>query len=551
MHTLTNLAAAITLAMIISAPCQLADAQTQQTDKTTSGWRILFAPVASTITYLIDQTGNMNHTWDNTYRPAYSCYSLQDGIILRTTSTGKYGGGVQKITWDGTVIWDYQYHDMPSYSATHEAIMLPNGDVLMLATEYKSYDDAVQAGRDPSLYINPGDHVLDSDYIIEVHPTGPTSGIIVWEWHIWDHLIQDYDVTKSNYGVVSQHPELMNINYIGDPEELDALGWLHSNSLDYNASRDQILLSLRNPSEIYVIDHSTTIQEAAGHTGGTYGHGGDFIYRWGNPAAYDQSGSRMLHYQHSVKWVPSGYPGVGHITIFDNCAGATYSKALEIIPPLNPDGTYYKTGGIYGPTSYLWTYTVTPRSFHMGSVQRMPNGNTLICGGENGRIWIVKPTGETAWSYTYDASPGLNWIFNACLWCDQQPSMTPDLETEGSLVWSQVTPGSIVSGSFTVRNIGTGVLDWSVDVSNLTWGDWTFTPQTGSTGSSMLVQVSVIVPDEQNGDFEGYIRVYNANNASDYDLVPVILTTILINPEPKDGPLFGINQLSITFCEDL
>lgn len=55
--------------------------------------------------------------------------------------------------------------------------------------------------------------------------------------------------------------------------------WTHANAIAYNPRLDQILLSFRNTGEIYIIDHSTTTAQAAGHTGGRYGHGGDFLYR--------------------------------------------------------------------------------------------------------------------------------------------------------------------------------------------------------------------------------------------------------------------------------
>ena len=78
----------------------------------------------------------------------------------------------------------------------------------------------------------------------------------------WDHLIQDFDSTLSNYGVISDHPELLDINLVS--LDLAALGysdWTHSNSIDYNEELDQILISSRNMHEIYIIDHSTTTEE--------------------------------------------------------------------------------------------------------------------------------------------------------------------------------------------------------------------------------------------------------------------------------------------------
>ena len=118
--------------------------------------------------------------------------------------------------------------------------------------------------------------------IVEIEPDGPTGGNIVWEWHVWDHLVQDADPTKDNYGVIADHPELLDINF-GDVE---GGTWLHVNAVDYNPELDQIVICARNVSEIYIIDHSTTAEEAAGHTGGNQGHGGDFLYRWGNPLVY-------------------------------------------------------------------------------------------------------------------------------------------------------------------------------------------------------------------------------------------------------------------------
>ena len=88
--------------------------------------------------------------------------------------------------------------------------------------------------------------------------------------HVWDHLIQDFDPSKANYGDVEDHPELVDINFGSYSSD-----WLHSNSIDYNEEFDQILLSVHNFHEIWIIDHSTTTEEAAGHTGGNSGKGGD------------------------------------------------------------------------------------------------------------------------------------------------------------------------------------------------------------------------------------------------------------------------------------
>jgi len=319
--------------------------------------QIIYAPMYSTSTYLRDGTGSLNHTWSSTFFPGVMVRWLGDGKILRTIRVGVgpggggAGGGVQIVEWDGTVDWDYRYNS-DGVLSHHDVQMLPNGNVLLIAWETKSRTECIAAGRNPSHVTTQG---LMPDHIIEVKPTGPTSGDIVWEWHVWDHLIQDYDSSKANYGVVADHPELVDINYVTSSQQ----DLMHTNSIDYNAQFDQIVISVRYYSEIWVIDHSTTTEEAAGHTGGNSGKGGDLLYRWGNPQAYDRgtSSDRKLFEQHDTNWIDEGFPGEGDILIFNNGVGRQYSTVDEIVPPVDEYGEYYLApGSAYGPTAQTWIY---------------------------------------------------------------------------------------------------------------------------------------------------------------------------------------------------
>ena len=208
----------------------------------------------------------------------------------------------------------------------------------MIAWDKKTTEDATAAGRRPESVPNG----LMVDSLVEIKPTGKTTGQVVWEWHLWDHLIQDHDKTKTNYGTVSAHPELVDVNfgqdvvgaiaatpdgannlrsigYVGNtPNPPNGRGpggpgrgnpdWTHINSVAYNADLDQIVVSVHNFSEIWIIDHSTTTAEAASHKGGTSGKGGDLLYRWGNPRAY-RAGTNVdqrLFAQHNASWIPKG-----------------------------------------------------------------------------------------------------------------------------------------------------------------------------------------------------------------------------------------------------
>jgi len=228
-------------------------------------------------------------------------------------------------------------------------------------------------------------------------------GKIVWEWRVWDHLVQDFDRTKANYGAVAAHPELIDVHCNGRGAPAF---WNHMNSIAYNAKLDQIALSVRGCNEIWFLDHSTTTKEAASHTGGKHGKGGDLIYRWGNPAAYKRgtTGDKQLVQQHDAQWIPDGSPGAGHITIFNNGYDRGWSSVEEIVPPVDAGGRYILAPGkAYGPEKPLWHYEAKNRtdffSSEISGAHRLPNGNTLICAGVTGHLFEITPAGETVWQY--------------------------------------------------------------------------------------------------------------------------------------------------------
>ena len=501
--------------------------------------QILYSPMWSTTTYLIDSSGAVNHTWPSNYLPGVAVWWLGDGTILRTIrvgagpGTGGAGGGVQKVESDGTVVWDFRYNTNGVLSH-HDVKTLPNGDVLLIAWETKTRPEAIAAGRNPSYVTMQG---LMPDHIIEVEPTGPSSGDIVWEWHMWDHLIQDYDASQANYGVVRDHPELVDINYVTSSE----VDLMHTNSIDYNERYDQILISVLYYNEIWVIDHSTTTEEAAGHTGGNSGKGGDLLYRWGNPQTYDAgtSSDQKLFSQHDTSWIKAGLPGAGDILIFNNGPnrpGSHYSSVDEIVPPVNENGEYYlEPGSAYGPAAQTWMYVANPpTSFyasHLSGAQRLADGDTLICNGITGKIFEVTPQGSTVWQYSGSQVFKVEYIPPEAPEPPPGNTTTPDLDCTGSLSWSDIQPGETVHGSFQVQNIGDSgsLLNWTVNSSSLTWGTWTFTPASGENltpeEGSVTVQAYVVAPNEENAEFQGFLQVQNRDNASDFDTIPVILKT--------------------------
>jgi len=392
------------------------------------GGYTLFSPVHSKTAYMIDHDGKVVHAWDTAYLPGNSAYLLDDGTLIRTAypgpgsnptfPAGGAGGRVQRIAWNGTILWDFTYSNA-THLLHHDIKVMPNGHILMIAWEYKSGAEAIAAGRNPNLL---DDGELWPDHVIEVEPDGPTSGKIVWEWHVWDHLVQRYNASLPNYGLVKDHPGLIDLNYVSYPRAF--ADWNHVNSVDYNPKLDQVMLSCHQFNEIWVIDHSTNTTEAAGHTGGKGGKGGDLLYRWGNPLAYRAGvqADQKLFRQHNAKWITDGLNGTGDILIFNNGPGrpgGPYSSVDEIVPPVQPDGSYpLVTGSAYGPAGTKWRYTApNPTDFfalQLSSAQRLLDRNTLVCDGTNGILFEVTPGGQRIWNYTSPYPGGVQTdIFSA------------------------------------------------------------------------------------------------------------------------------------------
>ena len=244
--------------------------------------------------YLIDKDGNIAKTWNCNYSCNYTVLLKENGNIVRggvyngnQLNGAAIGGIVQEIDPSGNVVWQHIYSN--ANHCSHHDITLIGDNVLLTAWEVKSTNELTQAG-----YQNASSEKWPTHFV-EIAQNG-SAGQIVWEWHIWDHLIQDHDASKDNYGVIANHPELIDINMIantgGGPGGMNSGDWFHINGIDYNEELDQIAFSSRHASEVYIIDHSTTTTQAASHSGGNSGMGGDILYRWGNPSNYGTSGNQ-------------------------------------------------------------------------------------------------------------------------------------------------------------------------------------------------------------------------------------------------------------------
>ncbi|TNE49231.1 MAG: T9SS type A sorting domain-containing protein [Bacteroidetes bacterium] len=384
-----------------------------------NGYNLIY-PHSQPNVYLFDNCGEIVHVWTDTvgYVPGNTAYLLPDGNLVKTKRPAAVagnpiwaggGGAIIEIRdWDNNLLWQFEQNDAVA-RLHHDIEVLPSGNILAIMWEAKTVQECIDAGRDSSLLT---DEVLWPDAIIEIEPY---TGNIVWKWHVWDHLVQDFDATKANYGVVADHPELIDFNY--DTTNGDA-DWLHSNALDYHPGNDMIMMSVPTFSELWVIDHSTTTAQAAGHVGGFGGRGGDLLFRWGNPAAYraGTAADQKLFYQHDTNWaldfLDFTHPHYGKIAVFNNRVGADYSAANLINPPFDMyTWSFPMQNGAFLPADYDLTINhPDPQRIYstgLSSIQVLPNGNFLICAGRWGYSFEITPDGDIVWEYITPLSSGM------------------------------------------------------------------------------------------------------------------------------------------------
>ncbi len=379
--------------------------------KSYDGYTLLYPHNQSTV-FLIDNCGQYVHTWidSSNFRPGNTAYLLKNGNLVKTKrdkdATGSQpiwagGGGeiVEVRSWDNELLHSFELNN-DSYRLHHDIAVMPNGNVLLVAWERKDSLDCVESGRNPSFL---PDNEIWSEVIFEWNPT---QDLIVWQWHAWDHLVQDFDSSKNNFGVVSEKIHKINLNHFINDGTAD---WLHINSIDYNPILDQIMLSVPYFDEVWIIDHSTSTEEAASSTGGNMNLGGDLLYRIGNASTYgldDQD--QLLFFQHDAHWVnefvePSN-PYFDHVVVFNNRVGEDYSS-IELFKTSWDmyEAKYVVSNNSFEPFSFEQTIThPNPQSFYstgLSSAQVLPNGNILATSGRQGYLVELTPSNEVVWEY--------------------------------------------------------------------------------------------------------------------------------------------------------
>ncbi|CAL2075705.1 Arylsulfotransferase ASST [Tenacibaculum sp. 190524A05c] len=344
---------------------------------------VLVSDAGADEVYLLQKDGKKFHEWTLTNELGNDAYLEDSGKLLALLKTdddkiifGGSGGQIQVINPDNTIDWQFVY-STEDYNLHHDIERLPNGNIIALVWEKKTAADAQDRG-----------YQLDKDvYIESVIEVNPSTNQIVWKWSSWDHLIQDADNTKMNFGSVSNNPQLIDINF----NNLDNGDIMHANAIEYDEKNDIIFISVNFYHEVWVIDHSTTTDQAKTDTGGNYNKGGNLLYRFGNPSTSKNTGTQLFSNNHACNIINDNLPGAGNMLIFNNGSAQSQSVVHELQLPTTFD---FNTA----PTS-VWSFTdANLFSSKVSGAYRTENGNTIITEGDFG-YWEVTASKEVVWKY--------------------------------------------------------------------------------------------------------------------------------------------------------
>jgi hypothetical protein len=434
-------------------------------------------------TYLIDFEGHVIHTWNIGTNPRFT----GDGVLLDAVGGNPSNQNTWKeLDWDGNVVWQYaearsNYHGHHDFTKIYNP-KLGDSTFLYIANKDLTAQQCLDAGCDPQ-YNYDGSQM---DAIVEVD----RQGTVIWEWWFFDHVVQDIFPAKPTYGIIANTPGRIDLNIRGNHVKSD---WLHCNSLDYNETLDLIVINSVH-GEFYVIDHGNTFipNQPANSIALAAGPAGDFKYRFGDPAKYDQgdppsvldnwekatAGNKQLGGSHDIQWIRPGLPGEGNFLVFDNAQNlfelTPQSYILEINPYLDSSGG--NTGQFVNPPDagyivesspdqnlmkenknvskqIVWKYSSKNNtSFYStigSSAERLPNGNTFICAMNDGHFFEIAPADTSVvWEYTnpmtrdgikrikVDNYPTYNGVFRAYRYAATDPG----------LLGHDLTPGPTMTG---------------------------------------------------------------------------------------------------------
>jgi len=383
---------------------------------------------------IIDMNGNIINQWKGMSAGFAPNKILPGGYVMGSTGirNPKYSFqdmlDLVQVDWEGNIVWHFD---------KYEQIKDPRQKPVWMARQHHDY----QREGNPVGYYVPGmdplvaqgntiilchknlhnpkisDKLLLDDTIIEVN----WDGKIIWEWRCSDHF-DEMGFSEEAKNTLARNPTMRNAGGgMGD--------WMHMNSVsalgpnkwfdsgDNRFHPDNIIWDGRQTNILAITDKKT----------------GGIVWQVGPNYAATPALKKLGQFigQHHVHMIPKGLLGEGNILAFDNGGWAGYGAPNPGAPTGNNNALRdYSRVLEFDPITLeiVWQYTAREAGFVMpvdgykfysgfiSSAQRLPNGNTLITEGADGRLFEVTIEHEIVWEYIspyYGKNKNQNMVYRA------------------------------------------------------------------------------------------------------------------------------------------
>jgi len=365
---------------------------------------------------LIDMNGTVVNQWKGMGAEFSPKRILPGGYIMGSTGirNPKYSFqdalDLVQVDWEGNIVWRFD---------KYERVKDPRQKPKWMARQHHDYQregnpvgyyvpnmDPVVKGGNTIILCHKNlrnskisDKILLDDTIIEV----TWEGKIIWEWVCSDHF-DEMEFGEDAKNALARNPNMrMAFGGAGD--------WMHMNSAstlgpnrwydsgDERFHPDNIIWDGRETNIMAITDKRT----------------GKIVWKIGPDYTATEALRKLGQFvgQHHVHMIPRGLPGEGNILAFDNGGSAGYGNPNPGAPTGNKNALRnYSRVVEFDPINLkiIWQYTAREAGFaivdfyqffshYISSAQRLPNGNTLITEGANGRLLEVTPEHELVWEY--------------------------------------------------------------------------------------------------------------------------------------------------------
>ncbi|MTD37894.1 ArsR family transcriptional regulator [Erwinia sp. CPCC 100877] len=331
-------------------------------------------------THLIDMNGNEVNRWDYESFPPWPVSSDKGHLLVQlerqekpekaaTPGNGMLNAVVGEVDWYGNEVWRHGSQRKPLHQH-HDIRRLDNGNTLIMGAAKR---------RLPGF-----DYPVIDNNVEEVTPEGKT----VWRWWVGDHLDQ-LGFSPQQIALIKQSrdPDFLHFNTAAP---LGENHWFDVG--DRRFAPDNILVNSRNGNVAAIIDKKTN----------------KVVWRIGPDYPPLKLGAPLprpldqIVGAHDVHMIGKGLPGAGNLLIFDNQGHAGFpppsqgvfsaSRVIEVNPKTRQIVWEYSA---QQSGRAIWSFY----SAFISNAQRLPNGNTLINEGQNGRFFQVTPRGRIVWEY--------------------------------------------------------------------------------------------------------------------------------------------------------